>query len=83
MEIKVLYEDNETLVINKPVGLVVNRAESVSAPTVQDWIEKYLGIKYQVLSIKYGKDGVHWVLGIKYSLPVLFYLCKIIGEDSW
>lgn len=34
-----LYEDNETLVINKPVGLVVNRADSVSSPTVQDWIE--------------------------------------------
>lgn len=43
MEIEVLYEDNETLVINKPVGLVVNRAESVSAPTVQDWIEERLG----------------------------------------
>ena len=40
MEIEVLYEDNDTLVINKPVGLVVNRADSVSAPTVQDWIEE-------------------------------------------
>ncbi len=43
MEIDVLYEDNETLVINKPVGLVVNRADSVNAPTVQDWIEERLG----------------------------------------
>jgi len=39
MEIEVLYEDKETIVINKPVGLVVNRAESVSSPTIQDWIE--------------------------------------------
>lgn len=39
MEIQVLYEDNETLVINKPVGLVVNRAESVKEATVQDWVE--------------------------------------------
>jgi len=43
MEIEVLYEDNGTLVINKPVGLVVNRAESVDSPTVQDWVEERLG----------------------------------------
>lgn len=39
MEIEILYEDNDTLVINKPVGLVVNRAESVNGFTVQDWVE--------------------------------------------
>lgn len=43
MEIDVLYEDKETLVINKPVGLVVNRADSVTSITVQDWIEARLG----------------------------------------
>lgn len=43
MNIEVLYEDNETLVINKPVDLVVNRAESVSGFTVQDWVEERLG----------------------------------------
>ena len=46
MEIEVLYEDKETLVINKPVGLVVNRADSVAAPTVQDWIEERQGEKF-------------------------------------
>ena len=46
MEIEVLYEDNETLVINKPVDLVVNRADSVAAPTVQDWIEERQGEKF-------------------------------------
>ena len=46
MEIEVLYEDNETIIINKPVGLVVNRAESVSGETVQDWIEEKLGEKF-------------------------------------
>jgi len=39
MEIAVLYEDKETLVINKPVDLVVNRAESIRGETVQDWVE--------------------------------------------
>ena len=46
MEIPVLYEDKDTLVINKPVGLVVNRADSVAAPTVQDWIEERQGEKF-------------------------------------
>lgn len=39
MDIKILYEDSDTLIIDKPVGLVVNRAESVKEETVQDWIE--------------------------------------------
>ncbi|KKT84587.1 MAG: hypothetical protein UW84_C0055G0009 [Candidatus Collierbacteria bacterium GW2011_GWA2_44_99] len=44
----VLYEDKETLVINKPVDLVVNRAESIRGETVQDWVEGqgwYKGLK--------------------------------------
>ena len=44
MEIPVLYEDKDTLVINKPVGLVVNRAESIKGETVQDWADKRLKI---------------------------------------
>lgn len=40
MEIKVLYEDEDTLVINKPVDLVVNRAQSIKGETIQDWIEE-------------------------------------------
>ncbi|MBI4059318.1 RluA family pseudouridine synthase [Candidatus Microgenomates bacterium] len=41
---KILYEDNELLVIDKPAGMVVNRAESVKGETVQDWVERYLKI---------------------------------------
>ncbi len=43
MEIEIVYEDKETLIINKPVGMVVNRAESVAGSTVQDWVEERLG----------------------------------------
>ncbi|PIY80234.1 MAG: RluA family pseudouridine synthase [Candidatus Pacebacteria bacterium CG_4_10_14_0_8_um_filter_42_14] len=38
-----LYEDDDMLVINKPYGLVVNRANTVKVPTVQDWMTEYLG----------------------------------------
>lgn len=39
MDIPVIYEDEDLLVIDKPSGIVVNRAESVKGETVQDWAE--------------------------------------------
>jgi len=39
-EIEVIWQNDEAVVINKPAGLVVNRAESVKEETVQDWVEK-------------------------------------------
>ncbi|TSC89412.1 MAG: 23S rRNA pseudouridine synthase [Microgenomates group bacterium Gr01-1014_5] len=34
----ILFEDSVVLVVDKPAGLVVNRAESVKEPTLQDWV---------------------------------------------
>jgi 23S rRNA pseudouridine1911/1915/1917 synthase len=45
MDIPVLFEDTDCLVIDKPPGVVVNRAESVKTETLQDWAEKYLHIE--------------------------------------
>jgi len=42
MEIPILFEDESLIVINKPPGIVVNRAESVKGETIQDWVETYL-----------------------------------------
>lgn len=39
MDIPVLFEDDAMLAVNKPPGIVVNRAESVKGETVQDWVE--------------------------------------------
>mgnify|MGYP001619822992 CR=1 FL=1 len=44
MDLPILFEDDSLLVIDKPPGIVVNRAESVKSETVQDWAEKYLHI---------------------------------------
>lgn len=42
MDLPILFEDASLLVINKPPGIVVNRAESVKGETVQDWmVSKY------------------------------------------
>lgn len=42
---KILHEDEYLLVLDKPAGLVVNRAETTKQPTLQDWIEKKLKVK--------------------------------------
>ena len=44
MDIPILFEDNDLIVVNKPAGVVVNRAQSVAGETVQDWAEKKLGL---------------------------------------
>jgi 23S rRNA pseudouridine1911/1915/1917 synthase len=47
MEIPIVYEDECLLVVDKPSGIVINRAESVKEETIQDWAEK----KYQISNI--------------------------------
>lgn len=37
--IPILYQDHELVIVDKPPGLVVNRAETVKGPTLQDWVE--------------------------------------------
>lgn len=40
MDIKIIFEDKYFIVIDKPRGVVVNRAESVKDETIQEWVEK-------------------------------------------
>ncbi len=40
MDIPLLYEDADTLAINKPAGLVVHRDGRTDEPTLADWISK-------------------------------------------
>lgn len=44
-QLTVLHEDNTILVLNKPAGLVVNRAESQKADTLEAWLEQEKGIR--------------------------------------
>src|ERR1035437_3035315 len=40
-EIKVIYEDDNILVVNKPSGVIVNKADTTKGEfTVQDWLEQ-------------------------------------------
>jgi len=48
MDVSILFEDAAFLAINKPVGVVVNRAESVKGETIQDWMERHSPIFHHV-----------------------------------
>jgi 23S rRNA pseudouridine1911/1915/1917 synthase len=39
-KIAVIFEDQDLLILHKPAGVVVNRAQTVTTQTVQDWIEQ-------------------------------------------
>ncbi len=41
---QILFQDRDIVVINKPAGLVVNRSQTSSQDTLQDWLEKELGV---------------------------------------
>lgn len=57
MNIKIIYEDNDILVIDKPAGITVNRADTTRHEiTVQDWAEQKLNIKDQISTIEEGND---------------------------
>lgn len=45
MEPKVIFEDKDLLVLEKPAGMVVNRSDTTKGErTVQDWVEEHLGV---------------------------------------
>lgn len=48
---KVVYEDETLWVIDKPAGIVVNRAQSVKEETIQDWAENKLKVKNQKFKV--------------------------------
>ncbi len=70
MKIRILYQDGDLTVIDKPAGVTVNRADTVGEGTVQDWAEKkILNDKYRILNEKINsvkKDNS--VFSIQYSV---------------
>ncbi len=55
--ITIIYEDEDVLVIDKPAGIIVNRADTTKGEvTVQDWAEEKLKIKSEILKNDQGND---------------------------
>lgn len=56
MNLEILFEDQDLLVISKPSGLVVNRAETVKEKTIQDFLIENFGEAYFQASFWKGKN---------------------------
>jgi 23S rRNA pseudouridine1911/1915/1917 synthase len=53
----VIFEDDDILVINKPAGITVNKADTtVGEQTVQDWSEEYMHLADKDWQIEEGND---------------------------
>lgn len=58
LDLKILWEDQDIMVIYKPPFVVVNRADSISGETVQDWADRILRITNYELRITNREDDV-------------------------
>lgn len=60
MDITIVYEDEDILIVDKPAGITVNRAETTKDdPTVQEWAENHMGIDKDNIPVnkKFGEEG--------------------------
>lgn len=78
MDIPIVYEDDTLLLVNKPAGVVVNRAESVKGETVTDWAEH----KFHVSGITYQDDAKDFVdrAGIVHRIDKETSGCLLIAK---
>src|SRR3972149_11930275 len=64
----ILFEDPDILVIDKPAGLIVNRADTtVNQPTVQEWAEEKLKTQNSKLKTE-GESDFHRRGGVVHRL---------------
>lgn len=80
MDIPILYEDDDLLVVNKPPGVVVNRAQSVKGETVQDWAEQKLNIVRSDATISWG-DSFESRAGIAHRIDKETSGILLIGKN--
>lgn len=53
---KIIFEDKSILVLDKPAGFIVNRAETAKNITLQDWIEE--NFQFPIFNFRFCRSGV-------------------------
>lgn len=79
IDLPILFEDSWLLVVDKPPGIVVNRAESVHGETVQDWALLRLGFGGQAVSAD--ESDFYSRAGIVHRIDKETSGCLIIAKD--
>jgi len=70
-QIQIIFENDNLLVINKPAGLVVNRAQTHHEDTIQDWFVEYLGQDFFTESF-INNSRQHWQLLVPHDFTDQF-----------
>jgi 23S rRNA pseudouridine1911/1915/1917 synthase len=80
MQITILYEDSDVIVINKPAGTIVNRAETVKLPTVADWMDNYAHIQNSTV----GPEGNDFKLrsGVVHRIDKETSGCLVLAKNE-
>jgi len=63
IEIPIIYQDESILVVDKPFGVVVNRSVTQHEETIQDWVEKRLGVIWEMGEIGEIENQDFWERG--------------------
>lgn len=59
-DLRIIFEDDDILIVDKPAGITVNRAETTrNEVTVQDWAEDYLQMAKGKWQIEEGNDFIN------------------------
>ncbi len=61
MEIPIIFEDSEIVVIDKPSGVVCNRAETIKEETLQDWWDGMYGKELGNSKQELGEDEKYFI----------------------
>lgn len=70
LEIEIVYEDDDIFCINKPAGVVVNRAATNRAETIQDWSSDFLGAHGVYSAAVYDFDAEKALLQQKFAVDL-------------
>lgn len=55
LEVKIIFENKDFLVLDKPAGMIVNKAKTTKKHyTLQDWTQDYLGKKVLGFNLRFG-----------------------------
>ncbi len=76
LKLNLIYEDDQILVICKPVGWVVNRAKTVKGETVQDWMRERMGWEEPNRKQIWGDESWDWEDYFKERMGIVHRLDK-------
>ncbi len=76
VELPIVYEDDDLVVICKPIGVVVNRAKTVKGETVQDWMRERMGWEEQTSGQVWGDESWDWEDYFKERMGIVHRLDK-------